>query len=147
MFASRRPNQRVFASRENGTSVQVVYDSLRCLLVFQRAAHKSSRRTDLSECKNKSSDAKQCVIDKDSPLVSPETIMTRHYPIAMAIVTSMAISFVSVPEVKAQTGTPGTMHFQDTQRKAQEKARKSARTQKEKAAGHPASDSVPASAP
>jgi hypothetical protein len=49
--------------------------------------------------------------------------MNRRYPASLVIAASLAVSFAFAPEVVAQTRTPGTKQMQDTQRKAEQKAR------------------------
>ncbi|CAB3726167.1 hypothetical protein LMG24238_05327 [Paraburkholderia sediminicola] len=73
--------------------------------------------------------------------------MKNRFVVALAVFASLAVSFAFAPEAVAQTRAPGTKQMQDTQRKAEHKARSTHKKTHQNVAPQKAGSAGPASAP
>lgn len=73
--------------------------------------------------------------------------MTRHYLASLAVAATLAVLLAHGPQAMAQTGAPGTKQMQDTQLKAQQKARGAKKNPHKKADAQKAGSAASASAP
>lgn len=73
--------------------------------------------------------------------------MTQPCPVSLAVAVSLIVAFAYGPHVMAQTGTPGMKHMQDAQRKAEQKARSTQKSDNTHTEHPKAGSAVAASAP